>query len=71
LMKTYVFRDLRKHLFGRYKRQKKDQPEEATERRSRRSRSPPREAARETSAERRARIAEWSRKFRESGPAAS
>ena len=71
-------RDLRKHLFGRYKRQAKkaglsapqDEPAEE-ERRSRRSRSPPREQARENSAERRARIAEWSRKFKEQGAAAS
>lgn len=61
-------RDLRKHLFGRYKRGQKAEPA-AAERRSRRSRSPVPEPTREGSAERRARIAEWSKKRREQGAA--
>lgn len=66
-----ISRDLRKHLFGRYKRAKKAEPAAAAvDRRSRRSRSPAQEPVREGSAERRARIAEWSRKRREDGTTA-
>lgn len=60
-------RDLRKRLFGRYKRAEKKAAAAGggeAERPSRRSRSPERET-RETSEERRARIAEWSRKRKE------
>ena len=63
-------RDLRKRLFGRYKRAEKKAAAAGgdTGRSSRRSRSPEREK-RETSEERRERIAEWSRKRKEAAAA--
>ena len=67
-----ISRDLRKHLFGRFKRgaYKAAAPAAADAgRSSRRSRSPAREE-RETSEERRARIQEWSRKRKEEAAAA-
>ena len=59
-------RDLRKRLFGRYKRQAKARgaPEPTVGQGRARSRSPEREK-RVTSEQRRARIQEWSRKRKE------
>ena len=64
-------RDLRKHLFGRFKRKgatDRGAPQPTEGRGRRRSRSP--EPARETSEERRARIQEWSRKRKQEAAAA-
>jgi hypothetical protein len=65
-----VRRDLKKHLFGRYRKERKQQAA-GVERSSRRSRSPAAEASRETSEERRQRIAEWTRKRKEGAVAAT
>jgi hypothetical protein len=67
------FRGLRKHLFGRFKRvARKAEVEGDTGRSGRgRSRSPAREEQRETSEERRERIAEWSRKRKEGSSVAA
>lgn len=62
-------RDLKKHLFGRYQKEKRAAAAASADRRGRRSRSPVAAVVRESSVERRERIAEWTRKRKEAAAA--